>query len=107
MPISKTSDFTGYTEGGFSLEDHRRLRNVARMLAARGVHVLLSNSNAPAIQEMYADGFDIRTVRMNRSINSNGKGRGSVEELLIAPAARQVAPSARQSEASVKSRRTA
>jgi DNA adenine methylase len=97
MPISKTSDFTSYTAVGFSLEDHRRLRNVARMLAARGVHVLLSNSNAPAILELYAEGFDIRTVRMNRSINSNGKGRGSVEELLIAPSALQVAePSARQ-----------
>lgn len=85
MPISKTSDFTGYTEVGFSLEDHRRLCNVAYVLAARGVHVLISNSNAPAILELYASGFDIHRVQMTRSINSNGKGRGSVEELLIVP----------------------
>jgi DNA adenine methylase len=85
LPISKTSDFTGYTPGGFSLEDHRRLCNVARTLAARGVYVLISNSNAPAILELYADGFDIKPVQMTRSINANGKGRGSVEELLIQP----------------------
>ena len=86
LPISKTSDFTGYTEGGFSLEDHRRLRDLTRQLAARGVHVLISNSNAPAILELYAArGFDIHRVQMTRSINANGKGRGSVEELLIRP----------------------
>lgn len=85
VPVSNTSDFTGYTEVGFSLADHTRLRDLARTLADRGVHVLISNSNAPAILELYAEGFTISSVQMTRSINSKGSGRGLVEELLIQP----------------------
>ena len=82
-PISKTSNFTSYNGGGFRLSDQERLRYVALELKRRGVHVLLSNSDCPAIRELYADGFTIETVQAPRSINSKGDGRGNVSELLI------------------------
>ncbi len=83
LPTSATSSFTGYTQDGFGLADHRRLRDVAAALKVRGVHVVISNSAAPAIRELYAAGFDVIDVQAARSINSNGDGRGAVTELVI------------------------
>jgi len=81
-PLSKTSNFTGYTAGGFSSDDQERLRNVAEKLVARGIHVLLSNSDTPYVRELY-DGFRIEEVQAPRRINSKGGKRGNVGELLI------------------------
>jgi DNA adenine methylase len=83
LPISATSSFTGYSADGFGLRDHERLRDVARELKSRGVHVLLSNSAAPAIRELYAHGFEVTEVLANRAINANGEGRGKIPELII------------------------
>ncbi len=83
LPISATSSFTGYTADGFALRDHRRLRDLALELKARGVHVLISNSAAPAILDLYQAGFTVTTVQAARSINSKGSGRGKISELVI------------------------
>jgi DNA adenine methylase len=83
LPISATSSFTGYSPDGFGLRDHERLRDVALDLKARGVHVLISNSAAPAIRDLYADGFEVTEVLANRAINANGEGRGKIPELNI------------------------
>lgn len=82
-PISKTSSFTSYGAGGFSDSDQRRLRDVALDLKAHGVHVLLSNSSAPLVRELYADGFEIHEVRAARSVNCKADKRGDVTELMI------------------------
>ena len=84
MPVSKTSSFTSYTTEGFKLADQERLRDCAYALKRRGVHVLLSNSTAPQVRELYEGrGFNIEVVLAPRSINSKGDRRGDVEELLI------------------------
>lgn len=83
LPISATSSFTGYSPDGFGLDDHRRLRDTARNLKKRGVHILLSNSAAPAIRELYADGFEVSEVLAGRAINASGDGRGKIPELII------------------------
>jgi DNA adenine methylase len=83
LPLSGTSKFTSYTSDGFSLTDHRRLRDVARELKGRGVHVVISNSAAAAVVELYAAGFEVVRVGASRSISAKGDGRGKVEELII------------------------
>jgi DNA adenine methylase len=89
-PVSPTSAFRAYTAGGFDQSDHVRLHNVAVTLAARGVHVLLSNSVAPDIVRLYQDsharraGLHAWRVPARRSINSRATLRGPVEELLVA-----------------------
>ena len=84
LPMSKTSSFTAYTSEGFGLSEHRRLRDLALDLKARGVHVLISNSSAPAIEELYADAaFKVIRIEANRAINSNAAGRGKITELAI------------------------
>ena len=83
IPLSASSSFTSYTSTGFGLEAHTRLRDIALALKERGVHVLLSNSSAPAVEELYAEGFACLPVGASRAINCKATGRGKVMELLI------------------------
>ncbi len=84
VPLSATSSFTAYQAGGFGIEDQRHLRDVARQLASRGVHVLLSNSSAALVRELYADApFVIHEVDATRALNCKADRRGNVKELLI------------------------
>jgi len=81
-PISESSNFTGYVQGGWDAADQIRLREICDDLNERGVKFLLSNSSAPLIWEQYAD-YRISIVKASRAINSNGSERGEVDELLI------------------------
>jgi DNA adenine methylase len=81
-PASETANFTSYTAGGFGPADQERLRDVARKLIDRGVHVLLSNSDTPFVRELYK-GFKLEEVQAPRRVNSKGSKRGNVGELLI------------------------
>lgn len=83
IPASRTAAFTSYTAGGFRLADHARLRDEAAELAARGVHVVVSNADTPKARELYAASFRVERVEARRSINSDAEGRGPVGELLI------------------------
>jgi DNA adenine methylase len=83
LPLSETSDFTAYTSGGFGLKEHVKLRDLALTLKQRGVHVIVSNSDMPAIRELYREGFVIETIMAARSINSKSDGRGKIAELII------------------------
>jgi DNA adenine methylase len=82
LPVSVTANFTTYTSGGFTLKDQERLRDVAKKLDARGVRVLLSNSDTPLTRKLYR-GFKIEEVQAPRRVNSKGGKRGNVGELLI------------------------
>jgi DNA adenine methylase len=82
QPLSKTSSFTSYTATRFDDAEQRRLASVYRELDRRGCRVMLSNSNAPLIRELY-HGFRPIEVLANRAINSKGDGRGKIVELLI------------------------
>ena len=82
QPLSKTSSFTGYTAGRFDDVEQKRLARVYRDLDQRGCYVMLSNSNAPLVRELYAD-FCIHEVQANRAINCKADGRGKIIELLI------------------------
>lgn len=83
VPLSTTSSFTSYTSVGFGGTEQKRLRDTARRLKERGVRVLLSNSSAPFVRELYADGFTITEVSATRLVNSRATARGAIVELLI------------------------
>lgn len=82
MPLSSTSAFTGYTQSGFGYDEQVRLRDECLRLKRCGVAFLQSNSDCPAIRDLY-EGFKIRTVKARRAINSRGDRRGAVNEVLI------------------------
>jgi DNA adenine methylase len=81
-PVSKTACFTAYGAGGFGAEDQRELARVYAELDRRGVLVMLSNSGAPLVRELY-DGFRLVEVRASRAINSKAAKRGAVRELVV------------------------
>lgn len=76
------ASFTSYTEEGFGKDEQRRLAEVYRNLDKRGVKVMLSNHNTSLINELYKD-YNIHVIEAKRNINSNGKKRGKVEEVII------------------------
>ena len=80
-PISESSNFTGYVQGGWDLFDQIRLREVCDELNAKGIKFLLSNSSAQFIKDQYAK-YKIEVVKANRAINANGADRGEVDEVL-------------------------
>ena len=79
---SDTSTFNSYTENGFNKDEQIRLANVFKDLDKKGVKVMLSNHNTILIKELYKD-FNIHVIEAKRSINSNGKKRGNVEEVIV------------------------
>ncbi len=83
-PVSKTSAFCDYTQGGFGDDEQRRLAECCRWLDAAGAGWMLSNSDAPDgfFAELY-QGFRIDRVRAARAINAKGDGRGKVFEIIV------------------------
>lgn len=83
VPLSATSYFTGYTADGFGPERQVHLRDVALKLKGKGVHVLLSNSSAGFVREIYSQGFELEEVHAARNVNCRGDGRGRILELVM------------------------
>jgi len=81
-PLSITSNFTSYSNGGFTKEDQIKLRDVFIDLDKRNCFVMLSNSDTKFIREIYEE-FTQKTVSAARSINCKAAGRGKINELLI------------------------
>ena len=89
-PLSATAQFTSYTSEGFSTADQRQLQRTVIRLARKGCWVLLSNSTAPEVAELYdgnrdAERADLHAYKIpaRRTINSNASRRGRVLEYLI------------------------
>ncbi len=82
VPLSKTSSFAAYADGAFTLDDQTRLAGVFRELDERGCLLALSNSDTPAVRQLYA-GFDVSPIIAPRAISAKASTRGDVTELLI------------------------
>ncbi len=83
VPLSSTSYFTSYTKKGFGPDEHRRLRDLALALKRRGVHVRLSNSDAPLVRDLYRDDFELIPIKARRDINCRAASRGEIIERFI------------------------
>jgi DNA adenine methylase len=82
VPVSRTSNFTGYSADGFTLNDQTRLRDVFLELDRRGCKLMLTNSDSDAVRALYA-GYVIDVVSAPRSINCATSKRGPVNELVV------------------------
>ena len=76
------SDFTSYTDSGFSFREQTRLMETCRELDRKGVLFMASNSFSPSVLDLY-EGFMIETVGASRMINSKATGRGKINEVII------------------------
>lgn len=82
------TNFVGYTKNGFDRFDQERIKKMCDELIERGCYIMISNSNTKFINDLYSKNknyvtYKINVVNARRSINSNGKKRGEVEEVLI------------------------
>lgn len=89
-PVSATAHFTSYTSARFGREQQALLQQAVITMAKAGARILLSNSIAADIRELYEEapearrvGLRARTVEARRAINSRASGRGAVREYLI------------------------
>ncbi|MCS6873777.1 MAG: DNA adenine methylase [Pyrinomonadaceae bacterium] len=73
-PLNRSSSFTKYTRHDFTEKDHTELAYIFRELDRKGCKVLLSNSNAEFIKNLYK-GYIIEEVEAIRAINCKGSGR--------------------------------
>lgn len=96
-PLSPTARFGAYTAAGFGDSDQERLQTVMIKLARKKVNVLLSNSVAPSVIELYERdltvaraGLRAYRVPARRAINSNAERRGVIEELVVTNLEQQV-----------------
>jgi DNA adenine methylase len=81
-PISESSNFTGYVQGGWNISDQVRLRETCDDLTKREIKFLLSNSASSFIKDQYKE-YNISIVKAVRSINSDAGKRGEIDEVLI------------------------
>ena len=82
VPVSTTTNFTGYSAGGFGPEDQDRLLRMLDVIDGRGARFLLTN--AVEAMGLYAPRWNVREVAVGRAINSNKDKRGKVGEILVA-----------------------
>jgi DNA adenine methylase len=81
-PLSRTSSFNAYHGGGFSQAEQKRLKNACIRAHLRGATVVISNSSAEFIKDLYSD-CEIVSISARRAINSKGHGRGKIEEIAV------------------------
>lgn len=88
LPVGKYEDFKRYTKEGFYEEDHRELAEEVKRLSEMGCHVILTNSNAPLVYDLYSD-FDITVVQTKRYVNSKASKRTGEDVIVEAPPKRR------------------
>jgi DNA adenine methylase len=88
-PLSRTANFAHYTADGFSAGDQQLLCKAVIGACRRGAQVIVSNSSAPEIIDLYSAqsardaGLVVHSVPARRAINSRATARGPVNELII------------------------
>ena len=83
QPVSKTANFTSYTDRNFSYEDLEMLVGVSEKLAQKGCKVLHSNSKSKEVMDLFSSKWEIIEIPVNRAINSDSAKRTGHTELLI------------------------
>ncbi len=88
-PLSSKSNFTTYAGFEFTDEHQIELADFYKRISDKGAKAILSNSdpknedeNDNFFDDLYGD-FTIDRVLAKRSINSNGKKRGQINEILV------------------------
>jgi DNA adenine methylase len=82
VPLSRTANFTAYTQSSFGPREQETLAEVYTELHGRGCLVMLSNSDTPWVRERYAR-FHVHEVMARRNINSKSDSRGEISEVVV------------------------
>lgn len=80
-PTSGTSDFVGYSAGGFTWSDQSLLCTLAEKAARDGADVLIHNSDVPELHKLYG-AFAVDRIKARRSIAANDESRDDAAEII-------------------------
>lgn len=82
-PMPGTAGFTHYAAGGFTWDDHIALAECCVAAHQRGARVVIGNSTAPRVIDLYSQhSFVIRYISARRSISSKGSTRETAKDLV-------------------------
>ncbi|ENC4841891.1 Dam family site-specific DNA-(adenine-N6)-methyltransferase [Escherichia coli] len=82
-PLPNTEGFTNYSGHDFKFEEQKRLVSLLTDAHRRGAKVLITNSGAPNIRELYHDsGFRVEPLFARRSVSCKGDTRGVAHDVM-------------------------
>ncbi|HDS3408281.1 TPA: Dam family site-specific DNA-(adenine-N6)-methyltransferase [Citrobacter freundii] len=82
-PLPSTAGFTNYAAGGFSWDSQVELAESCVAAHQRGAKVVISNSTAPRVIELYEQhGFTLHRVSARRAISSKGSTRETASDVV-------------------------
>lgn len=82
-PLPGTAGFTNYAAGGFAWDDQIALAENCVSAHQRGAKILISNSTAPRVLELYEHlGFTLHHVNARRAISSKGSTRETARDIV-------------------------
>ncbi|WP_370559866.1 Dam family site-specific DNA-(adenine-N6)-methyltransferase [Escherichia coli] len=82
-PLPGTAGFTNYAAGGFSWDSQVELTESCVAAHQRGAKVVISNSTAPRVIELYEQhGFTLHRVSARRAISSKGSTRETASDVV-------------------------
>lgn len=81
--ITEQETFLRYTKDRFYEPDQEELAELANDLYDKGCHLMITNSNHPRIYNLYKR-FNIRVVKVRRSVNCKGNGRKGEDTIITA-----------------------
>jgi len=82
-PMPDTSGFVSYGKDGFDFDEQVLLASALAAAHSRGARVVVTNSSAPKIMDLYlSHGFSINRLEARRSINRDGSGRKKVIDII-------------------------
>ncbi|MDV1094972.1 Dam family site-specific DNA-(adenine-N6)-methyltransferase (plasmid) [Raoultella ornithinolytica] len=82
-PLPDTNGFTNYSGHGFPFTEQERLVSLLVAAHKRGAKVVITNSGAPNIQELYrANGFSLHQLPARRSVSCKGETRTTANDVL-------------------------
>ena len=82
IPLNLTSSFSKYAKEDFGILEQYALAGVIDGLTARGVHVILSNSDTALTRKIFGDSLTLHQMSVTRSISANSSSRIKVQELI-------------------------
>jgi DNA adenine methylase len=83
VPVGRRSDFVDYSKDGFGMANQVFLATLALECRERGAHVVVSQSAAPVIRELYPEArWTYHEVGVARTISRN-KDKGRVKEVIL------------------------
>jgi DNA adenine methylase len=82
VPLSKSSNFTTYSAGGFDLGQQQLLAHLANQTRQQNIPVLISNHNTQFTRKAYKSADNIKRLQVRRFISCNSQQRQNASELL-------------------------